>query len=167
MLDRTRLVIVVALVAAPLGCDVLGGNQREKDRSPPPGPPPETAEQALKRMQREECAKLTSKPDTVLETSDLQYVDEGIINDYRQLTGVTVLNKARYCAVKTAEGDVTWFDANGGRFGSTAFTLRRSIPAGATQRFSTADGTLTSRTIQGAAVKAQITFTHVDVIEPP
>ena len=159
MVDRTRLVIVVALVAAALGCDVLGGNQREKER--------ETAEQALKRVQQEECTKLRTQPGTFLETSDLQYYDEGIINDYRQLTGVTILNKARYCAVKSAEGDVTWSDANGNRFGSTAFTLGRSIPAGATQRFSTTDGTLTSRTIQGAAVKAQITFTHVVVVEPP
>lgn len=103
----------------------------------------------------------------MLETSGLQYYDKGIINDYRQLTGITVLNKARYCAVRSAEGDVTWLDDQGRRYGSTPFTLRRSIPAGGTQRFSTADQTMTSGTLECSGRRAQISFTRVDVVQPP
>jgi hypothetical protein len=163
-------VLILGVLAVLPGCntvsDLLGGDSPKKS-GPPPGPPGETAEQALKRMQTEECKRLSTQPDTLLETSDLKYYDKGIINDYRQLVGVTVLNKARYCAVRSAQGDVQWLDAQGARFGSTPFTLGKSIPAGATQRFSTDEKTLTSGTIQGGAVKAKIAFTRVDVIEPP
>jgi hypothetical protein len=48
---------------------------------------------------------------------------------------------------------------------STPFTLKGSIPAGGTQAFSTEGGTMTSGTIQGAAQKARMTFTKVNVMD--
>lgn len=147
------------------GCDALKDDPREKAREKERQV--ETAQEALKRSQQEECLKLSTQPNTLLETSALQYYDKGIINDYRQLTGVTVLNKARYCAVRSAEGDVTWLDDSGRRFGSTPFTLQKSIPAGGTVRFSTEEKTLTSGTLEGAGKRAQINFTRVDVVQPP
>src|SRR4029079_4343198 len=75
---------VVALAGCDAVSDVLGGDKSKKS-APPSGPPPEAAEQALKRMQTEECKRLSTQPDTLLETSDLKYYYKGIINDYRQL----------------------------------------------------------------------------------
>ncbi len=160
-----------SLVAAALivgGCDLFKDERQEKaEKAKQQAQQVETAQEALKRSQQEECKKLAATPDALLETSGLQYHDKGIINDYRQLTGLTVLNKARYCAVRSAEGDVTWLDAQGRRFGSTPFTLRKSIPAGATERFSVDEKTMTCGTLEGAGVTATIKFTRVDVIEPP
>ncbi len=133
---RSALFGLALLATAWVGCNVVGGN----DPSGKGG-------------------------SHLLETSDLRHYDKGIINDYRQLVGVTVLNTSRYCSVRAAEGDVTWLDAQGRRLGSTPFKLDMSIPAGATQRFSTSAGTLTSGTLEGAGVDARITFTRVDVVE--
>ncbi len=159
---RSALFGLALLATAWVGCNVVGGN----DPSGKGGSHLlETPEEAITRMQREECTKLATQPNTLLETSDLRHYDKGIINDYRQLVGVTVLNTSRYCSVRAAEGDVTWLDAQGRRLGSTPFKLDMSIPAGATQRFSTSAGTLTSGTLEGAGVDARITFTRVDVVE--
>jgi hypothetical protein len=164
----------LAMALLGVGCDdpdsvVLRGCQKSPPPSPRAAPPPivETAEQALKRTQKEECAKLAAQPDTFLDTSGIKYHDKGIINDYREFVGVTVLNKARYCSIRSAQGDVTWLDAQGAKLGSTPFALKVSIPAGATQKFSTEDGTLTSGTLQGAGVTVTIHFTGVEIVQPP
>lgn len=158
---RSPALLTATLMVALLACKSQQEEQRQKEKQV------ETAQEALARTQREECARLRNSPESLLETSGLVYYDKGIINDYRQLTGMTVLNKARYCAVRSAEGDVTWTDEQGRRFGSTPFSLKKSIPAGATEKFSTEDGTLTSGTLQASAKKAQVKFTRVDVISPP
>jgi len=162
-----RVVLMVAALSAGTGCEYLRGERSDRDRPERPAPILETAEQAVRRMHREECARMQSNPATLLETSGMQFYDEGIINDYRQLTAVTVLNRSRYCAMRSARGDVVWYDALGNKLGSSPITLSRSIPAGGTGTFSMADGTLTSGTIQGSGAKAQILFTQVDVVMPP
>src|SRR5262245_16463079 len=72
------------------------------------------------------CASL-ALTGTVIQASNPRYYDKGIINDYRQLTDVTVTNTSTVCAVRSAEGDVTWFDAHGQRIGSAAFAIHGSV----------------------------------------
>lgn len=167
MNTRRAVCAVVVLALASVGCDYLRTDRSEGERRERPAPILETAEQAVRRMHREECARMQTNPSALLETSEMQFYDKGIINDYRQLTAVTVLNRSRYCAMRSARGDVIWYDALGNKLGSSPITLSRSIPAGGTGTFSTADGTLTSGTIQGAGAKAQILLTQVDVVMPP
>ena len=128
--------------------------------------PQETAEQALQRLHREECAQMASTPNSLLETSGQRFFDRGIINSYRQIQTMTVLNRARYCVVRSAEGDFTWVDANGARLGSVPFTLSQSIPAGGTVNFSTQAGNMVTGTMAGAGVRVTTSFTRVDVIPP-
>lgn len=126
---------------------------------------------ALKLREQQEAAKkalersqLLAQPDSFLETSNSAYFDKGIINDYRQLVGVSVLNKAKY-PVTDLQGEVDWFDDNGAKFGSMPFTMRGSIAAGATVRFTAQDGTLSNGTIQGKATRAKIRFTSLRIAE--
>jgi len=114
-------------------------------------------------LEREKKA-LRDTPDSFLITSNLEYYNKGIINDYRQLIKVSVLNRSKF-PVGGLSGDVEWYDDNGGKFGSTTFALGGSIPAGDTKNFSTEDGSMTSTTIQGGAKKAVVKFTHVEIIE--
>jgi hypothetical protein len=117
-----------------------------------------------KQADRDECKRLESNPDA-LQTSDVQYYDEGIINDYRQLSAVTIRNPKQHCAVIGARGIAMWRDANGHIIGSTTFSLGKSIPAGATVDFSTSNRTLlNSTTIKSSASRVTIAFTTADVI---
>ncbi len=109
-------------------------------------------------------SSLQANPEAYLETSDIKSFDKGIINRYRQLVGVTVLNKSHF-AVNNLQGEVNWTDPQGKSFGTTPFSLKGSIPAGATVRFSTESGTLTSGTLEGEAAKVVLKFTHMDVID--
>jgi hypothetical protein len=66
---------------------------------------------ALKLREQQEAEKkaferkqLLAQPDGYLEASDFSYRDKGIINDYRQLIGVRVLNKSKY-AVTDLKGE--------------------------------------------------------------
>ena len=111
----------------------------------------------------EEKAHVQRAPDDFLETSDLGYYDEGIINDYRTLRTVTVLNKSRL-SLNNLRGEVDWYSATGAKFGSVPFSVSGSIPAGDTKVFSTTSGTLTNGTIRGAAKFARVRFTHVEVV---
>jgi hypothetical protein len=121
-----------------------------------PAAPTETPEERDSRQ-------LAVNPDPLLEESDVEYHDKGIVNDYRQLAAVSVLNKA-HVAVRNMEGTVEWLTDDGRMVGSTPFTLKGFFPAGGTKRFTTADGTLTAGTIQGAASKARLTFTRADPV---
>jgi hypothetical protein len=116
--------------------------------------------QALERERQE----LRDTPDSFLVTSNPEYYNKGIINDYRQLIKVSVLNRSKF-PVGGLSGDVEWYDDDGGKFGSTTFALRGSIPSGDTKTFSTEDGSMTSTTIQGDAKKAKVKFAHVEIID--
>jgi hypothetical protein len=124
------------------------------------------AAQAERNRLATERARLEQAPTTFLETRDVLFHDKGIINSYRQVASVTVLNKSHF-AIKSAEGDVTWSDDQGRKLGSTPVVLRTSIPAGDTRRFSIDDGTLSSGTLQGEGSRAAFHFTSVDVIDTP
>lgn len=114
-------------------------------------------------LEREKQA-LRDTPDSYLITSEPGYYNKGIINDYRQLIKVSVLNRSKF-PVGGLSGDVEWYSDNGAKFGSTTFSLSGSIPAGDTKIFSTENGSMSSTTIQGDAKKAKVKFTHVEIIE--
>ncbi len=114
--------------------------------------------------QARERTQLLTQPDQYLESSDFTYYDKGIINDYRQLVGVRVLNKSKY-PVADLQGEVDWVDDDGQKVGSVPFTLRGSIAAGATVRFSEQDKTLSNGTLQASAKRARLRFTSLRIAE--
>ena len=122
----------------------------------------EVARQTQRQSERDKAALLAT-PSRFLAPSDLMVDDKGIINHYRQLIRITVLNKSQF-SVTGVHGEVDWVDAKGGKFGSTTFELAGSIPAGATEQFSVSSGTLKSTTIQGSGQPA-IRFTSLNVVE--
>ena len=124
----------------------------------------EAAKVAAQEQKAQEINAIISAPGSYLQASDYQTFDKGIVNSYRQLTGITILNTAHY-AVTDIQGNVTFLDDQGRQFGTLPFSLRGSIPAGATQVFSARDGTLNSGTLQGKASKLSVAFTHVRVIQ--
>lgn len=107
---------------------------------------------------------MAREPSVFLDWSDASYFDKGIINDYRELTELRVTNKAKW-AIGNITGEVDWLHSNGGKFASVPFTLKGTVPSGATQKFTEANGTLSSRTIEGAASKVVVRFTGASVIE--
>jgi hypothetical protein len=122
-------------------------------------------DQGSREAQVDEKVLITMFPNNYLEVKHREYYDKGIINDYRTLTSMTVLNRSRH-AIHEMSGEVDWLDAQGRKFGSVPFTLKGSIPAGDTKTFTSDAGTLTNGTIQGDAKHAQIRFTRVSVVEP-
>ncbi len=124
------------------------------------------AAKAKAEADAKEAAKkdLAANPDKYLDERDLGYFDKGIINDYRQLNKLTVDNKSQF-KVADLKGNVEWQTANGDPVGSSPFTLKGTIKAGDSVTFSTDSGTLAAGTIEGAASKAKITFTHAKVID--
>jgi hypothetical protein len=106
-----------------------------------------------------------ANPGKYLQVTNSQAYDKGLINSYRQLTSLTLLNKSSF-ALTDLKGSVDWEDASGASTGTTPFTLVGSIPAGATLTFSTANGTMTSGTLQTKTNKTQIKFTHATIVAP-
>jgi hypothetical protein len=111
-------------------------------------------------------AALRTDPTRFLKARDVGVYDKGIINGYRQLVRVSLLNASAF-PVADIRGDVDWIDGTGSRIGSTTFTLTGSIPAGETKGFSTADGSLQSSTLEGNAAAQSVRVTSVTIVEPP
>jgi hypothetical protein len=109
-------------------------------------------------------AALHSDPTRFLKTSDLGFFDKGIINSYRQLSKLSVLNTSKF-SVTGMRGQVDWTDAQGKLIGSTAISLAGALPAGDVKTFSTQDSTLQSGTLQGVATNAAVHFSSVDIVE--
>jgi hypothetical protein len=130
----------------------------------------EQAVAAAREAQANETAQakaaLRADPTRFLKTSDLGSFDKGIINSYRQLSKLSVLNTSKY-SVTGMRGQVDWTDAQGKLIGSTAISLAGALPAGDMKTFSTRDGTLQGATLQGAATNAAVRFTSVDIVEAP
>lgn len=124
----------------------------------------EDAKQAEAQALEQAKLDLRKSPEKHLIAGDLQYYDKGIINEYRQLTKMSVLNRSKFAVTRLA-GEVDWFDDNGGKIGSTNFSLRGSIPVGETKWFSTDDGSLKSGTLGGSSKKLGVRFTQLEVIE--
>ena len=110
-------------------------------------------------------ADVQQHPDKYLTVSNEQPFDKGIINSYRQLATMTVLNRSQF-ALANLSGSVNWLDATGSSAGTTPFSLSGSIPAGATVTFSTGDGTMTSGTLQAKANGVRITFAPATIVSP-
>lgn len=148
-----KYLAVVFVAVAAVGCNPFSVGQK-------------VAEAVERKALVDECNELAAHPDRHLLATDMTYYDEGIINDYRQLSSVTVFNLTPHCAVTHAEGHVEWFDARGRSFGTTTFSLNKGVSAGGIATFKTADDTLSSTTIRGAATRSRLTFTSVDVVRP-
>jgi hypothetical protein len=118
------------------------------------------AQPTLDPAESQERLNVVSNPSIYLDTSEPIFDDEA--SDYEQLLGVTVLNKSGF-PVHGLEGDIHWLDDDGQPIGSSRFSLAGSVPAHASSRFSVSDGTLTSGTLRGGALRVAITFTHVTV----
>lgn len=122
------------------------------------------AEQAEVKRRVDQRAEVLQNPTGFLEVSEIAFFDKGIINDYRQLTGFTLLNKSPF-PLKDLKGTVEWVSNDGESAGSTPFSLHGSISAGDTKKFSTSSGTMKSGTVQTGASKLRIKFEHVAIVE--
>jgi hypothetical protein len=130
-------------------------------------------ERAAEQLRVEEAARvaqareqLVKSPSTYLEASDVRYFDKGIVNDYRQITQMRVLNKSKF-PVTDVQGEVDWTDDAGRKTGSVPFSIRGSIPAGDTKQFAAQDGSLTNGALQTSVTHAAVRFTHVTIVEAP
>lgn len=151
---------VIVLAGLGIGGMVIMNMDNATSSSSRSGPGRSAPEDPLVR----ERASLMANPNAFLDTSDLVNYDKGIINDYRQLTSVTVLNRSHF-PVQNMSGDVEWVNESGARVASMPFTLKGSIAAGDTKRFSQAEGTLSNGTVQSSARKLRVKFTHIDIVE--
>ena len=141
------MVVLVGL-SGLLGCDLVPGvADRNADRDAIRERQRQEADDA--RRATDEAARVAAEKQKVrtgafLDTSDLVYYDKGFINDYRQLVGVSVLNRSKY-PVMNLSGDVEWLNDGGARIASMPFELKGSIAAGDTKKFAAPDGTLSGR----------------------
>jgi hypothetical protein len=107
-------------------------------------------------------AAVQQHPDAYLKTSNPQ-TDNGLFNNKRLLTTVTVLNTSHF-ALTDLSGTVSWTDGTGASIGTTPFSLAGSIAPGATMTFATANRTLSSGAAISGKANPQITFTHVTIV---
>lgn len=117
--------------------------------------------QAAERAEKQGVA---SNPGSVLNASGFETLDKGVINDYRQLTKVTILNRSKY-ALRRISGQVEWLTSDGGFVGASPFDVEGSIPAGDTKTFSVSAGTLRSGTIQGSASSLRLRYNPAEIVE--
>jgi hypothetical protein len=110
----------------------------------------------------QERLNVISNPSMYLDTGGFAFDDEA--SDHEQLLGMTVWNKSGL-TVRGLEGDVFWLDDDGRRIGSSHFALTGSVPAHGSQRFSIPEGTMTSGSLRGGALRVAIAFTHVNVTD--
>lgn len=123
-----------------------------------------TTAAAIQKLEDDEKARVRSNPDAVLEVTGYAAYDKGIINDYRQVTEMTVLNRSKF-ALHNMSGDVEWVGKDGRGVGAIPFSLKGSIPAGATVKFTKDAGTLTNGTLQTSAKAARITFRSAAIVD--
>lgn len=122
------------------------------------------AEEAEAKRKADQRAQVLQNPNGFFDVSEVVYFDKGIINDYRQLSAFTLLNKSPY-PLHEMNGTIEWVKDNGESAGSTPFSLKGSIPAGDTKKFSKNDGTLESGTLQSDAANYRLKFEHVAIVQ--
>jgi hypothetical protein len=110
----------------------------------------------------QERLNVISNPSMYLDTGGFTFDDEA--KDHEQLLGMTVWNKSAF-TVRGLEGDIFWLDDDGKRIGSSRFALTGSVPAHGSQTFSIPEGTMTSGSLRGGALRVSIAFTHVNVAD--
>jgi len=124
----------------------------------------ETAAEEARARREKAKQDLLANPSAWFEATDIEFFDKGIINTYRELVKVSLMNKSRF-AVRDVRGTVQWLRDNGDEIASVDFSVPGSIAAGDTKTFSKDDGTLTSTTIQTGAQKYRIRVTKVALVE--
>ena len=142
----------------------IAEEKRQEDISRAAAQAVENARQEAARQVASEKNALRASPESYLEASHFVFYDKGIVNSYRTLTSVQITNKSHF-GVRDLSGDVEWSDDQGGRLGSTPFTIRGKITAGDTRRFETGNGSLTSGTIEGEGERVSLKFTNVTIID--
>ncbi|HEY2514042.1 MAG TPA: hypothetical protein VGI39_24415 [Polyangiaceae bacterium] len=110
----------------------------------------------------QERLNVLTNPSLYLDTSGFAFDDDA--SDYEQLRAMTVWNKSQF-AVRGLEGDVIWLDDEGHRIGTSRFALTGTVPARGSRTFSLADGSMTSGTLSGGALRGAVSFTRVNVGE--
>jgi hypothetical protein len=148
---------LVLILAVGMGgcCEAIKKQQLQRET--------DAARRAQDERDRQEKLQIMRAPDDALDTSNIVFYDEGIINDYRTLSSVTVLNKSRF-ALTNLRGEIDWLDGQGAKFGSMPFSITGSIPAGDTKTFTKGAGTLANGTLRGKASKARIRFTSAQLV---
>jgi hypothetical protein len=121
----------------------------------------ESAQRAAEQREQQMLQELKSNPGKYLRIANHQVRDKGIVNDYRQLSSLTVENQSKH-AVKSIRGTVEWIDGAGNVAGSTAFSVEGTITAGDTKTFERGRG-LTSGTIQSDGT-ARIRFDSLEIV---
>lgn len=107
---------------------------------------------------------IAANPGPVLQVLDWNYYDRGFINDYRELSTITILNRSKY-ALRRLAGQTTWLASNKVPMGSTWFQLEGSIPAGDTKIFSRQNGNLSGGTIAGRSSSMRLSFNPAEIVE--
>lgn len=124
----------------------------------------QAAERAEIQRKAQQRAEVLGNPNAFLKVSDVQIYDEGILNEYRQLSGFTVTNRSPL-PLHEIKGTVEWFNKSGESTGVTPFSVKGALPAGDMKTFSSREGTLKSGTLQSAATSTRIVFEHVAIVE--
>jgi len=149
-----RVLFVFSLLLMITGCE----SEAEKARKL--AEEQARAERVLFEQRR---AEVLAAPGQFLQTSNFAYYDKGIINSYRQLTDVTVTNRAAV-PVRLSKGRIVWLNDGEEEVGTSPITFSGTLAPGMEMKFSTSAGNLTSGTIQGRATKAKIEFTEIEVM---
>jgi hypothetical protein len=121
----------------------------------------ESAQRAAEQREQQVLQELKSNPGKFLRIANHEVRDKGIVNDYRQLSSLTIENQSKH-AVKAIRGTVEWIDASGNVAGSTSFSIDGTITAGDTKTFERGRG-LVSGTIQSDG-QAKIRFDSLEVV---
>ncbi len=167
---RARHLVVRSVIAwtalGPAGCQDGDRPRRSDDESTHSNKPSEEDLQAaLAAKEKKEKQDLRAHPQRYLESSETMYRDDGIINSYRQLSSMRVMNKSAF-AVRDVSGEVDWLTEQDQKVATMPFTLKGSLPAGDTKTFSLKDGTLSNGTVKTGATKAQVRFLSLGLVSP-
>jgi len=157
------MVITRGLFALVAGALLTSGCQSEAERAAKAAAAQAAAERTLFDQRRNE---VLAKPGAFLTYESPEMFDKGIINSYRQLIAVTIVNSAAV-TVSVEKARVVWLTEQGEEVGSSPLTfIGGTLAPGMRKRFSTSDSSLTSGTIQGEAKKVRLEFTGVQVPVP-
>jgi len=116
-----------------------------------------------KAKEQEARAQIQNSPNSVLKVTDYAIFDKGIINSYRQISQMTVVNKSTY-SLTEIKGEIAWQRDDGSVAGKIPFVINKPIPAGDSKTFSTSDGSLENNTLQTVAKKPVFRFTSARIL---
>lgn len=147
-----------------VGCVGLGACDSKKTEAVTEEAVQKAATDIVENAREKAKKDLLASPGSFLDISDVKGFDKGIFNSYRQIVGMTILNRSTL-PVQGIQGDVQWTNDKGERVASMPFKTKGSIPAGGTQTFSTASGTLENGTVETNANGYKLVISHVSIVE--